>query len=46
MGFESVDEKNEQSKVLIQSKITEILGRAEQLKDHIGQSSSNLDVNP
>ena len=39
MGFKSVDEKNERSKALIRSKIGEYLGRAEQLKDHLAQTS-------
>ena len=39
MGLKSVDEKNERSKALIRSKIGEYLGRAEQLKDHLAQTS-------
>ncbi len=42
MGFESVDEKNERLKALIRRKIGEYLGRAEQLKDHIGLLSRGL----
>jgi len=37
--FISVDEKNERSKALIRGKIGEYLGRAEQLKDHLAQTS-------
>jgi vacuolar protein-sorting-associated protein 4 len=39
MEMKSVDEKNERSKALIRSKIGEYLGRAEQLKDHLAQTS-------
>ena len=38
-GIECVDEKNERSKTLIKAKIAEYLGRAEQLKEHLSQSS-------
>jgi hypothetical protein len=36
---ERIDEKNERSKALIRTKIGEYLGRAEQLKEHISQTS-------
>ncbi|KAI9463594.1 hypothetical protein BJY52DRAFT_922550 [Lactarius psammicola] len=46
MGFESVVERNEQSKALIRGKIGEYRGRAEQLRDHIGLPSRQGELQP